>query len=398
MQTLPSSSRATAGSACHRPTRPQEATAEPSLGRAPRMFHLCNSLEMGGAEALAVQMVNDQAARYPCLPALITLRPCADTLLRRRVDHRVTVQDLGMHRGVSWTAVAALRRVIGRTGTQVIHAHNPGPLLVAAAAGIGTRVRIVYTHHGSGVIPRFGQQPLLRAWLLHRCQHFVGVSPEATACLQQSFQNRIAARKVRTILNGVRIEPRPARPGGTATCWADDGTPVIGYVGRLAREKRVDLIIQAMAQLSAWGIAARLVVVGDGALRTGLEEQSAALHRAGRVVFLGNRPDVAELLPRFHLFVNSSDTEGISLGILEAMAAALPIVATAVGGTPLLLEEGISGRLIPPGSPDALAAVLRALLVDPQQRKQLGRAAQARARTRFSFRAMMDRYEELYQG
>lgn len=369
---------------------------EQSDAGAPRVMHLCKSLEMGGAEALAVQMASDQARRYHRPPWLTTLEPTVSAVLRQRLDNRVELLDAGMKAGVDGATAVALRRLVQRTGTRVIHAHNPGPLLAATIACVALPVRIVYTHHGSGVIPLFGRNPLLSSWLRYRCSHFVGVSPEATDRMQQSFRHRLAGRKVSTILNGIQLDAGAGEPGVGNEPWSSDGLPLIGCVGRLSREKRVDLVIDAVARLLAAGIPARLLIVGDGALRAALEQQSDALRRSGHVVFLGTRADVPQLLGHFSVFVNCSDMEGISLGILEAMAAARPVVATAVGGTPLLLEGESCGRLVPAGSAQALAVAIGELLADARERRRLGEAAAARVQLHFSFRSMMDRYETLY--
>jgi len=361
-------------------------------------MHLCLSLDIGGAEMLVVQMVNDQSKRLEGPHALATLGPSTTPLLIDQLCATINHRDMGMTRGLNWNVILKLRRYIFETNTHVIHAHNPSPLLAAVMASVGLPTTIIYTHHGSGVPPIFNRHPLLRDWLVRRTTAFVGVSPEATVKLNESFAGRIPQCKLHTIINGIAAPKRSTR---AANALEKPGLPhfdgyTIGYVGRLAVEKRVENLVEAAALLSRKGIRCRVALVGDGAMRASIEAQARKLGMGPSVLFLGVQSNVAELLGSFDLFVNCSYTEGISLGILEAMAAGLPIVATRVGGTPILIEDGVSGTLIDPDSVEGLASSMVGLLSDSAERQRLGCAAKRRVIEHFSFRAMMDRYEDLY--
>ena len=140
------------------------------------------------------------------------------------------------------------------------------------------------------------------------------------------------------------------------------------------------------------------MLVGDGAVRTKLEEQARRPGLAGRVVFLGRRTDVAELLPLFDVFAMSSLSEGLPLTLLEAMAAGLPCVSTAVGAIPEAIVEGRTGLLVPPGDPGRLAEALLRVLQDRALRTAMGLEGQARARALFDLKVMTRRYEDLYEA
>jgi glycosyltransferase involved in cell wall biosynthesis len=137
--------------------------------------------------------------------------------------------------------------------------------------------------------------------------------------------------------------------------------------------------------------AYRAAIVGDGPDRTAV---AAELGDAGEL--LGERDDVAEQLARADVFVLSSRSEGLPMAILEAMAAGLPVVATAVGGIPELVADGETGLLVPPGDADALAEALRRLVADPELRRRLGDAARTRVEERFSLAATRRAHVELY--
>jgi glycosyltransferase involved in cell wall biosynthesis len=141
---------------------------------------------------------------------------------------------------------------------------------------------------------------------------------------------------------------------------------------------------------------ARLLVVGDGPLRPALEQKAKERGLNGTVRFLGTVPGAARLLPHFNVFVLSSVWEGMSNGLLEAMAAGRPVVATRVGGNPEVVVDGETGLLVPLRDPRAMADAVLRLLRDPELARRMGEAASRRARTEFSIPRMVRRMESLY--
>jgi glycosyltransferase involved in cell wall biosynthesis len=140
----------------------------------------------------------------------------------------------------------------------------------------------------------------------------------------------------------------------------------------------------------------RLVLLGDGPLAPALRAQAAALGVADHVVMPGARDDVHALLPGFDVFALPSHTEGLSIALLEACAAGLPIVASRVGGNPEIVVEDVTGRLFDPDDGLALQSILRTLLADPALRTRLGRAARAWVEENGSVEVMCDRYDGVY--
>ena len=204
-----------------------------------------------------------------------------------------------------------------------------------------------------------------------------------------ALQGGLPPRLVQTIHNGIDLERfSPAGP-------APDGPAVI--VARLAPEKDVATLLRAAAVARSAQPDFRLEIAGDGPCRTELERLAAELGLADGVRFLGPVRDVPALLRRARLFVLSSLTEGISLTLLEAMASALPVVATRVGGNGEVVTEGETGLLIPAGDPAALAEGMLALWNDPGRRVEMGRAARRRVEEEFDVRRMVARYENLYE-
>lgn len=140
----------------------------------------------------------------------------------------------------------------------------------------------------------------------------------------------------------------------------------------------------------------RLVIIGDGSERERLTQHANARSVGAAAIFTGYRSDVRQLIPAFDVYANSSTHEGVSLTILEAMAANLPVIATAVGGTPEVVIDGETGFLTPARSPMRLAAAIEKLARAPELRRQMGDAARFRVRAHFSVDTMVTSYLQAY--
>jgi glycosyltransferase involved in cell wall biosynthesis len=193
------------------------------------------------------------------------------------------------------------------------------------------------------------------------------------------------------IHNAVEVGPEPARHPP-----APGPLKIVG-VGRLAEQKDFATLISALALLPAG--TARLRVLGEGPLRATLEAQTAALGLADSVELVGEVADVRSQLEQADVFALTSRWEGLPLSVLEAMAAGLPVVASAIDGIPEAVAEGETGYLTPPGEPRQVADALSRLAADPELRARLGAAGRHRAEERFSLprwrSAHLDLYREL---
>jgi glycosyltransferase involved in cell wall biosynthesis len=172
------------------------------------------------------------------------------------------------------------------------------------------------------------------------------------------------------------------------------GPPIIGTAGRLVASKGIAHLLRAVALARRQIPDLRLEIAGAGANEPALRAEA---QRVGQVTFLGWQPSLAETLARWQVFVFPTLEEGFGIAALEAMAAGLPVVASRVGGLPELVEDGVTGRLVPAGDERALAACLTDLLADPAARSALGRAGQARAQALFSIERMVAEVEALYE-
>jgi glycosyltransferase involved in cell wall biosynthesis len=205
--------------------------------------------------------------------------------------------------------------------------------------------------------------------------------------------------QVDVVYNGIDPGPAPSvddRVRARARLGVPSEPFVIGTVARLDPVKDLGVVIRAMVSVAP-DAAAILVVIGDGPERAALERTASVCGVAERVIFLGHREDARELLPACDIYVNSSIFEGVSLTILEAMAAGLPVVATAVGGTPEIVGPE-TGVLVPARDPDSLARAMLSLMRNPPARETMGRAGRQAVESRFTLDRMVDDYVRVYTG
>ena len=194
-------------------------------------------------------------------------------------------------------------------------------------------------------------------------------------------------------------------PGAPALLRQDVGLVeqgwVLGTVCRLVEPKKgLGVLLQAMDQLQRrhGSVPCRLLIVGDGPARRGLESLSENLGLSSSVVFAGMRRDVARVLPLLDAFVLPSLYEGFGIAILEAMAAGKPVIATAVGGIPEFVKPGATGILVEPGNAGALADAIETLLADPDRARRLGANARALVQERHEMSSVVRRHEEVYEA
>lgn len=208
---------------------------------------------------------------------------------------------------------------------------------------------------------------------------------------------RCPLTRIAVIPNGIDLARVAFPPPGPAFKLADS-RPVIGAIGRLSVKKGQADLVAAAARVLAHVPEARIVLVGDGPLAGALAEQARSLGLADRVRFVGGVADAARWLPALDVYVLPSHVEGMSNGLIEAMAAGRPIVATDAGGNTENVVDGESGFIVPPRSPDRLADAILTLLKDPERARAMGEAARTRACQHFTAETMVARMEALYRA
>lgn len=296
--------------------------------------------------------------------------------------------------------------LVKKEGFDVVHTHTRRADFVAALGGRLAGAVTVSTQHGQINLDRrtLNEKRDFSARFYCFClrnffDRHVAVSAEIADELRTRC--RVPAPKVTHIPNGLEAAPFVEAAGERLSFRHEIGAPrwavVATVVASLDSKGHGDLLA-AFAELVAEGLEVRLVVAGEG--RWGLpviRRAAAELGIAERVHILGFRDDIPRVLAGSDVFVQPTPSEGLSIAIMEAMAAALPVVATAVGGNPELLEPDKTGYLVPVGDVAALAGALRALARDPVKRRAMGRAARSRVTLEFTVDKMADRYALLYE-
>lgn len=383
-----------------RRAKPPGGTREPPL-----VAHIVYRLDYGGLENGLVNIINRMPeGRYR--HAIICLTRYSD--FRKRIKRPdVQVFALDKREGKDLLAYWRLWRLLRRLRPAIVHTRNLAALdcvPVAFLAGVKGRV---HGEHGRDIFDIDGQNKkyiLLRRLCAPFVHTFIPMSRDLERWLERTV--RIGTGKIRQIYNGVDTDrfhpPAGAREAPPDTAPADGGTFVIGTVGRMEPVKDPGTLIDAFAILvdamGSAGARLRLVLVGDGPLRPALEQKVRDMGLATQVWFAGARNDVPAVLRRLDLFVLPSLAEGISNTILEAMASGLPVVATAVGGTPEIVSDGRTGTLVPPADAGEMARAMGRYAADRDLAQRHGREARARLENEFSLSEMVNRYLAVYDA
>jgi glycosyltransferase involved in cell wall biosynthesis len=300
---------------------------------------------------------------------------------------------LGRRAGVDWRLFGRLYGLVSRERVDVVQTHHLGQLIYAAPATRLAGARLVHVEHDCHSLEPAKARRQLRMFARF-CHRVVAVGEEIGEYLVREV--RLPSSLVEVIQNGVDTrlyspEPRRSR---FELCLPADGR-LIGHVGRLAPEKDHATLLKAFRSVAVADPRARLVLVGDGSLRSTLEVRAREIGVDDRVCWLGARTDVADLLPHFDVFVLSSIREGAPLSLLEAMAAARPVVSTRVGEVGRLVVNDVTGLVVEPGDPRGLAAAIATILSSPSVAARLGKASRAAVEQRFSLDRTVRAYEHL---
>ncbi len=207
------------------------------------------------------------------------------------------------------------------------------------------------------------------------------------------------AEKIEVVLNGIDLQDlrvQRNREEVRQDLGLEPETLVVLEAGRMTHEKGHRFLLEAVSHLRTSVPKLGCLLAGDGPLRPRLEKQVKRLNIEPYVDFLGFRSDVADLLNAADIYVLPSLSEGMPMGLLEAMVLGCPVVASSVNGVPEIIQDGITGQLVPPGDIAALTQALKELSVDPKLRKRLGRAGKARVEQCFTAEKMAGRVRELY--
>ena len=285
-----------------------------------------------------------------------------------------------------------IRKAILTSQANIVHTHGYRPDVVGLMAAAGTPVRTVSTAHGftgGDWKNRLYEQVQLRAF-----RRFDAVVAVSRPLVDRIISSGVAASRVHFIANAFGGAGPVERSAARQALGIGKDEFVIGWVGRVNREKALDVMLDALPRLA--DLPLTLLVIGDGREREILVRKVVASGLETRVRWLGVVPECARYFSAFDLYALSSHTEGTPITLLEAMQAGVPVVTTAVGGVPDVVSEE-EAWLTPAGDPLRLADAIREAWSNPQERENRASAAARRLVANFSPATWLDRYEHLYR-
>jgi len=375
---------------------------KPGPNHPPLIAHVVFRLDVGGLENGVVNLINHMP-RDAYRHMLISLTDMTD-FHRRIVRDDVEFVALNKQPGHAFRLYPRIRRLLRERGPAIVHTRNLAALEVTApawAAGVPVRIHGEHGRAVAGRHPSERRHQLVRRLYSPFVTSYVALSRDLESYLCR--QVGIAPQRVSQIYNGVDtrlFHAAPVRLPIAGCPFTDPGQWLVGTVGRLQEIKDpaslARAFVLALQRAPRLRSRLRLVVVGEGPLRADVEHILQAAGVRELAWLPGRRDDIPDLLRGLDCFVLPSLSEGISNAILEAMASALPVIATAVGGNGELVADGKTGTLIQPGDPAALARQIIAHASDPDTARRRGQAARREAERRFSLDAMVDAHRQLY--
>jgi len=347
-----------------------------------RVVHVQRIAGIGGSERHLLTLL-PALAEHGVAPAFVGIDlPGADPFYEELEAAGVPFARLRRPLGLA-AAVRRFRPVL--LHTHLVHADVWGAALVRGVPAVSTK------HNDDRF--RTGPFRYVERLLARRARAVIAISD----ALRRFNVERVGLppEKVEVVRYGLDRLPEPW--GENPPLQIADGAPVLLLVGRLARQKGVDVAVRALAQVRREHPEAVLLVLGEGPQRQALEELARSLGVAGAVVMPGRVGDVAALYRRAALVVHPVRWEGFGLALLEAMLAERAVVASAVSSAPEVVADGETGLLVAPDDPQELATAISSLLAEPARAERLGRAGLARTRAEFSVARMAERTVAVYR-
>lgn len=367
-----------------------------------RILHVIETLDVGGAETVVANIVNK--ASPPFRANICCLMRTGPIAARIRPD--VEIMELGKTmEGNDYRIPFRLAKILRSRKIDIVQSHDWGTLLETVMAAMLAGTVAIHMSHGPTIhYPSTDRWGPLKRIIRRKMERLVSTKLHRAIAVSEIVRRElvedigIPAKKVILIRNGIDLTPVPLGDLESKKKQLDLSVDdvLLVTVGRLAEIKNYPLLLEALARAVEQVPTLKLVMVGEGPERTKLE--LAALHPdlSGRVHFLGECKDVRDWLAIGHVFVLPSVYEGISIALLEAMAAGLPAIVTRVGGNPEVVVDGENGFLVESGDAMGLARTLVALARDAALRERMSLAARARVEAEFDLKKAVRRYEEIY--
>jgi glycosyltransferase involved in cell wall biosynthesis len=347
----------------------------------------------GGQNQVLLLVTGLESAGHPAV-----LVSHEDGELRRRAGEGLRYVGFAPRSEFDVHAAWQLAKILADVKPDVVHAHDPMGVALAAMAlqmqhGLERRPRMVAARRVDFHLKRHA----LSRWKYRQIDLFIAASKAIAGVLAD---DGVPADRIAIVHDGIDLSFVDRQPALDVhkTFWLPHGAPVVGNVAALAGHKGQRHLVAAAARVCREVPDARIVILGEGDERPALERQIKELGLERHVLLAGFRPDAIGLMKAFDVFVMSSVTEGLGSAVLEAMACRRPVVATRAGGIPEVVEDGVSGLLVPPADEDALADAIVRVLRDPSVAASLSAAGRTRVESAFSVEMMVEGTLRAYRG
>jgi len=318
-----------------------------------------------------------------------------DGELRRRASEGLELIPIAPRTEVDLTAAWRFSRVVRKLRPDVVHAHDPHGVAMAAlalsfAGGAPAPVLVA-----SRRVDFHLKGNSLSRWKYRQVDCFITASE---AIRQMLVADGIPSSRTVTVHEGIDVEhaEAAARVNLHEAFWLPHHAPIVGNVAALVPHKGQRYLVDAAHLVVQEVPDARFVILGEGELREHLERQVREYRLEKHVLLPGFRTDVLGCIKGFDLFVMSSVTEGLGTSLLDAMACGKPVVATDAGGIPEVVDQGVTGTLVPARDPRTMATAIVELLSDASRRRAMGEAGLARVKARFTVERMVAATAKVY--
>jgi len=350
-----------------------------------KILHLVLSLNVGGLEKFAIALSSNYSDNIvPVIACLDEVGGLGEN------EQNIKILALTNKSTSKVFKVIKVLQFLKNNKFDLIHTHNLAAHFYGAVASLVLGIPLVHTKHGTDY-PKDFRKILIERFAFKFSKMIVGVSDDVKE--QYIKQTGCSKQKITSILNGVDL----ACFNKIQQVAKSTSSVNIGIVARLSLEKDHRTLLKSFAIALNNNPDLRLTIVGDGPEMNNLQKLACNLSIANNVHFLGNRFDIPDVLSNLDIFVLSSQTEGISISLLEAMASGLPCIATDVGGNPEVIINNITGFIVRQENDQELANKILELASDPLLRFRMGSAGRTRVIEHFSVKETAKSYEHLYK-
>jgi len=355
-------------------------------------MHLNDSLDMGGAEVMIFSLLSNMNKGEYC-PSVCSMSS-GGALNEMFSNAGIPIYEIPQRNGKDWSLVFRLAICIKRNKINILHTHNYYSWLYGGIACLFVSGCVqVHTQH-SNIIMKSNPPKFIR-WLL------AGI-PRAVIAVSEQVKTSLNQRKyirdnfpVSVVVNGVDVSKYSNKVYDSNYKKQDCIT--IGIVARLSEVKNHKLLLNAFSNLATDITKSKLTIVGNGPLMTMLKQYAEKLDISDNVIFLGEVSNIPELLKGFDIFVLPSLSEGLSIAILEAMSAYLPVIATDVGGNRSLVDNDVTGLIVESENKLQLTQALELLISDESLRLKMGINGRKKVEKNFALGKMVSQYQDIYK-